>query len=376
MSKLTKQNVGGTDYTMVGCTLTGVCASAAADFIKIVALSDGDVLSDGMTVVCTFANGNTAGNAPGEQTIYSSDQVNYYEDEQLTVPFTLAPSGCYTLEYTGTGNAYTYQSFPVIQVGSVLGPLCTANGSFAGGAVWADGSCVQLLYSSGKFLALPVIASSLFCTANSAVVIGPTLFVGGSIKVMFTNNITASDTTAPFVINYNGADITVKVPRNGSLIDYKASAVNNINYYCQAYTTLELAFDGSNFIILGNSVIYSNTDITIYTDGLKRVNSVSENDKNMVTSEAVYNTMKSLPFENFIELKTEDLNDIIENGLYYTNNIDTLLNKPTGDNMYNLFIFVYRNPKAMRVLQLLYTLNLEKLYIRRFQSEWSTWKEL
>lgn len=96
----------------------------------------------------------------------------------------------------------------------------------------------------------------------------------------------------------------------------------------------------------------------------------------MVTSGAVYNTMKLLPFENFIELKNEDLNDIIENGVYYTNNADTLLNKPTGSNIYNLFIFVYRNPKAMRVLQLLYTLNLEKLYIRGFQGAWSTWKEL
>ena len=80
MAKLLRQNVGGVDYTMAGCALTGVCASSASDFIKAVALSDGDQLSDGMSVVVTFANGNTAGNAPVPLTIYSSDQTNYYSD--------------------------------------------------------------------------------------------------------------------------------------------------------------------------------------------------------------------------------------------------------------------------------------------------------
>jgi hypothetical protein len=122
MSKISRQNIGGTDFTMVGCTLTGVCASAAADYVKAVTLSDGDELSDGMTVVVAFANGNTAGTAPASTTIYSSDQVNYYADAGLTQPFTLAPAGCYEIEYTGTGNAYNYISYPVLQIGSVSAP--------------------------------------------------------------------------------------------------------------------------------------------------------------------------------------------------------------------------------------------------------------
>jgi hypothetical protein len=154
MSKITKQNVGGTDYTMVGCALTGVCASAADAFIKAVTLSDGDEISDGMTVIVTFANGNTAGTAPASKTIYSSDQVNYYEGTGLTIPFTLAPAGCYEITYTGEGNAYTYISYPVIQIGSITGPLCDAYGNLVSGAVWLAGYAVSLMYKDGKFLAL------------------------------------------------------------------------------------------------------------------------------------------------------------------------------------------------------------------------------
>ena len=156
MSKLTKQNVAGTDYTMVGCTLTGVCASSASDYVKVVTLSDGDEVSDGMIVACTFANENTAGIAPASTIIYSSDQINYYSDSGLTQPFTLAPSGCCTIEYTGTGNAYTYTSYPVIQIGNITGPLCAPDGSITGGTLWHSGATVMLHYTGGKFLLLNV----------------------------------------------------------------------------------------------------------------------------------------------------------------------------------------------------------------------------
>ena len=152
MSKITKQNVGGTDYTMVGCALTGACASQASDYVKVVTLSDGDEISDGMTVVVNFANGNTAGNAPASQTIYSSDQVNYYSDSGLTQAFTLAPAGCYTITYTGEGNAYTYQSYPVMQIGNVTGIICDASGNVVSGSLWATNAQVSILFKDGKFL--------------------------------------------------------------------------------------------------------------------------------------------------------------------------------------------------------------------------------
>ena len=152
MTKLTKQNVAGTDYAMVGCTLTGVSATSADTFLKVISLSDGDIVADGMTVVCTFANGNTAGNAPNSITIYSSDQVHYYSDSGLTQAFTLAPEGCYEITYTGTGNAYEYISYPVFQIGDVTGPLCDTKGHPVGGELWEAGDVVMSTYSGGKFL--------------------------------------------------------------------------------------------------------------------------------------------------------------------------------------------------------------------------------
>lgn len=154
MSKILRQNVGGVDFTMVGCALTGVCPTAAADYVKQITLSDGDVIEDGMMMVVTFANGNSAGNAPNTKTIYSSDQVNYFEDDQLTIPFTLAPEGCYEIEYTGTANAYTYTDYPVFQVGSVSGPVCDYRGHIASGDLWNSGDSVQCMLKEGKFLLL------------------------------------------------------------------------------------------------------------------------------------------------------------------------------------------------------------------------------
>lgn len=164
MTKLTKQNVAGTDYTMVGCTLTGVSATSADTFLKVIFLSDGDIVADGMTVVCTFANGNTAGNAPDPITIYSSDQVHYYSDSGLTQAFTLAPEGCYEITYTGTGNAYEYISYPVFRIGDVAGPLCDAKGHPVGGELWEAGDVVMATYSGGKFL----MASSAAKTSEAA----------------------------------------------------------------------------------------------------------------------------------------------------------------------------------------------------------------
>jgi hypothetical protein len=168
MSKLVRQNVGGTDYTMVGCALTGVCASSADAFIKDVTLSDGDVISDGMTVVVTFANGNTAGNAPNAQTIYSSDQTHYFSDSGLTQPVTLAPEGCYTITYTGSGNAYAYISYPVIQVGSVSGPLCDSCGKKTSGAVWDAGDTVLMVYTGSIFMTISGLTNSVIKDSKKA----------------------------------------------------------------------------------------------------------------------------------------------------------------------------------------------------------------
>jgi hypothetical protein len=193
MSKLLRQNIGGIDYTMVGCTLTGVCASAASDYVKSVTLSDGDVLSDGMSVVVTFANGNTAGTAPASLTIYSSDQVNYYSDSGLTQPFTLAPAGCYDIEYTGTGNAYTYISYPVIQIGEVSAPLCDSCGKKTSGAVWDAGDAVLMVYTGSIFMTISGLTNSVTTGSKKAVTSGGVAGALNNPLIKIFSNSTAND---------------------------------------------------------------------------------------------------------------------------------------------------------------------------------------
>jgi hypothetical protein len=106
-----------------------------------------------------------------------------------------------------------------------------------------------------------------YCAADSTTIKGAELFQGCSIKVLFTSAITGSNTTSPLTINYNNVDITVKVGKNGTLVDFVAYNTGNGFVYCQAYTTLELLFDGNNFVIMGNPVVISNSDCTVYTDG-------------------------------------------------------------------------------------------------------------
>jgi hypothetical protein len=106
-----------------------------------------------------------------------------------------------------------------------------------------------------------------YCAANSTTIKGAELFQGCSIKVLFTSAITGSNTTTPLTINYNNVDITVKVGKNGTLADFVAYNTGSGFVYCQAYTTLELLFDGNNFVIMGNPVVISNADYSIMVDG-------------------------------------------------------------------------------------------------------------
>lgn len=106
-----------------------------------------------------------------------------------------------------------------------------------------------------------------YCAADSTTIKGAELFQGCSIKVLFTSAITGSNTTSPLTINYNNVNITVKVGKNGALADFVAYNTGSGYVYCQAYTTLELLFDGTQFVIMGNPVVISNSDYTVYTDG-------------------------------------------------------------------------------------------------------------
>ena len=106
--------------------------------------------------------------------------------------------------------------------------------------------------------------------ASSTTITGTPLKTGNVVRVYFTADITGANTTSALVINYNGTNYNVKAPKNGALVNFVASNLGGspvVYKYLQAYTTLELLFDGTQFVIVGNPVVISTADYTIYTDG-------------------------------------------------------------------------------------------------------------
>lgn len=111
---------------------------------------------------------------------------------------------------------------------------------------------------------------------------------GNVVRIFFTVELTAVNGSTALVIKYNNVNYTVKVPRNGSLVNFTAYDLGSNTYkYLQANTELDLLSDGTNLIILGNPVMLSTADYTIYADGIRRVNAVTSGSKDMVTSGAV-----------------------------------------------------------------------------------------
>lgn len=259
MAKILRQNVGGVNFTIAGCALTGVCPTSAADYVKQITLSDGDVIEDGMMMVVTFANGNSAGNAPNTKTIYSSDQVSYFEDEQLTVPFTLAPAGCYEIEYTGTGNAYTYTDYPVFQVGSVSGPVCDYRGHLASGDLWKAGDSVQCMLKEGKFLLLGGSGGAdieVYNTVQDAVDDLPNLSEGQYIATKDTG----SELSAPVDTVQSGnmhACTSNAVAGAIAGLTYKLSTVTGNDAYIK-WVDLPSGFTEQNCFVIGVKLYYSN----------------------------------------------------------------------------------------------------------------------
>lgn len=127
--------------------------------------------------------------------------------------------------------------------------------------------------------------------ASSTTITGPQLGTGGNIKVLFTADITGSDDTTGLSITYNSSAKAVKVAKDGSLVDFVAAEISAGTYkYLQAYTALELVYNGTYFIIVGNPVVLSDTDYTIYANGKKvldPVDSVADSNLHPVTSNAV-----------------------------------------------------------------------------------------
>ena len=102
--------------------------------------------------------------------------------------------------------------------------------------------------------------------ADSKTITGSPLKTGRIVRVYFTVTLTASNTTDPLILKYNNTNITVKIAKDGSLSNYVAFSVDSTYKYLQAYTTLELLYNGTNFVVMGNPVVLSSASYTIFAN--------------------------------------------------------------------------------------------------------------
>ena len=187
--------------------------------------------------------------------------------------------------------------------------------------------------------------------SNTTITNAPPLQNNATYRFFFTEQITGSDDTTAMSISYNGTSYSVKATANGSLKNFTAypiateqtrnlakgekteeekgetkaetkgetksgtRATVTTYVYCQAYTTLEMMFDGTQFIIMGNPVVISNSDYTVYTDG-----SITYN-KNYIDGNTA------------IKVNTRDLDTLLQN---YPNKSIYVLDRSSPQNITGL----------------------------------------
>lgn len=247
------------------------------------------------------------------------------------------------------------------------------------------------------------VSSLLTISASSATITGaPPLQNGTTIRFFFTDQITGPDSSSALSISYNGTSYSVKATSNGSLKNFTAypiateqtrnlakgekteeekgetkaetksetksgtRATVTTYVYCQAYTTLEMMFDGTQFIIMGNPVVISNSDYTVYTDG-----SITYTDKgveNYGQGRKIVGTLSAPTYFNFLNdcgigeyvniefwltiWDTETYNNIVIHGFYLRDSFmcDDIVAKVrmdrTGENIYGTLIISGLNQTA------------------------------
>lgn len=145
----------------------------------------------------------------------------------------------------------------------------------------ADSDVVMITNSQGESFKLAgseINKRGKIIIASSTTVTGAPLKTGSSVRIYFTADLTAANASTTLQLNYNGVNYYVKAPKNGALVNFVATNLGGtptVYKYLQAYTTLELLFDGTQFVIIGNPVILSSADYTIYADGSTMYSAVS-----------------------------------------------------------------------------------------------------
>lgn len=102
-----------------------------------------------------------------------------------------------------------------------------------------------------------------------------TLTEGRILPLYFTSELTATATefnnATPLVLNYNGTDYTVKVAGTtgtlSPLVPIRTGKLIPSIKYVQKHTALDLMFNGTDLVIMGNPVIASTTYGKYYADG-------------------------------------------------------------------------------------------------------------
>lgn len=162
-----------------------------------------------------------------------------------------------------------------------------------------DSDLVMITHSNGESFK---IAGSEINKRNQAVIASGTTITGAPLKtgnivrVYFTADITGSNTSTGLTLNYNGVNKSVKVPKNGTLANFVASDLGGsptVYKYLQAHTTLELLYDGTQFIIIENPVVISGSNFRIHADGSGLVNTVTGGNMRSVTSAAVSHALSN-----------------------------------------------------------------------------------
>ena len=183
-----------------------------------------------------------------------------------------------------------------------------------------------------------IFAANAVIMADSATLSGVAISAGSVVRVLFTADLTGSDETTGLTLTYNGNTYAVKVGKDGALEALTPHLIEESYIYLQAYTTLELAFDGSQFVVMGNPVVISNADLSIMADGFITYRTVINFNDNQIWG--YYHKCGKRVFGYIKAILTTPLNDweIVANANAITKPV-TPLSIADTTNTYNLFIY-------------------------------------
>lgn len=178
--------------------------------------------------------------------------------------------------------------------------------------------------------------NQVIISANTTLT-GTPLKSGNVVRVLFTADQSAANSSTTMAISYNTTNYTVKVCKMGALANYLPFEVSTDVYkYCQAYTALELLYDGTNFIIMGNPVVLSNANTNTYADG------------KIISNSSLYFPRDKVFYYRNVQLTFEQSYVVFTHNLNTTYLISSIQNKYKSGAILNpVFTVQYSSASAM-----------------------------